>query len=133
MTMRRCLAAVLPVLSILSQQGCSSNGTTKPVVTQANADRAAIQGLIAAAPEFAVSFDDDGQLDGDATSPIAAPVSRNPARPTAPRSSPTHWGRWRIRRIIRPTVTVTFLEPPGHHACRCGGEREIRRLVLSWT
>ena len=112
MTMRRCLLAVLPVLSILSLQGCSSNGTTKPIVTQQSADRAAIQGLIAAAPEFAVSFDDDGELDGDATSPITAPVLAQSGQTDSTAIIPTHWGRWRIPPHHPPTVSVDFLEPP---------------------
>jgi len=109
MTMRRCLAAALPMFAILALGGCGSSGTTKPVMNQQSADRAAIQQLIASAPEFAVSFDDQGELDGSATA--AAPSGSRTMQTDSTAIVPTHWGRWRVPPGHPPTLSVTFLEP----------------------
>src|SRR2546422_18153 len=60
MTLQRSLSAALPFLTILCLTGCGATGTVKPAATQANADKTAVESLIASAPEFAISFADDG-------------------------------------------------------------------------
>jgi hypothetical protein len=110
MTMRRCLAAVLPTFAILTLGGCGSSGTTKPAMDQQSADRSAIQQLIASSPDFAVSFDDEGGLDGSAAA--TAPSGALAAGTDSTAIVPTHWGRWRVPPGHPPTLSVTFLEPP---------------------
>ena len=67
--MRRCFAIVLPVFSLLYLTGCSTNGTGTMKPGLQSSDQAAIQGLIDAAPEFAISFDDDGEISAVAGAP----------------------------------------------------------------
>jgi hypothetical protein len=114
MIMRRCLAAAFPVLSILFLAGCSTNGsgTVKPALNQQSTNQAAIQGLIATAPEFAISFDDDGELLGDATTAMAAPSGAQSAQTDSTAITAVHWGRWRIPPHHPPVRTVTFIIPP---------------------
>jgi hypothetical protein len=117
MTIRRCLAIVLPALSILFLEGCGSSGTVKPALTQQGADRTAIENLIAAAPEFAVSFDDNGELPGDATTAAAAPSGAQAAQTDSTAIVAIHWGRWRVPPHHPPVRTVTFVTPPdSNHA-----------------
>jgi len=109
MTIRRCLALVLPVFSILYLEGCSTNGTTKPTLTEQSADKASIEGLIAADPQFAISFDDGGDAPADGA------ASLNSAQTPQTDSTaviPPHWGRWRVPPNHPPVRTVTFLTPP---------------------
>ena len=115
MTMRHCLASVLPVLSVLFLEGCGASGTVKPTVTQQSADRSAIESLIAAAPEFAISFDDNGELNGDAS--VATSSGAQTAQTDSTAIVAIHWGRWRVPPNHPPVRTVTFLEPPdSNHA-----------------
>ncbi|HYR53003.1 MAG TPA: choice-of-anchor X domain-containing protein [Candidatus Dormibacteraeota bacterium] len=112
MTMRRLAAAMLPMLSILSLEGCGSNGTVKPVATQLDANQTAIQNLISNAPEFALSFDDEGELSGDATTAVSTTSGAQSAQTDSMAVLPVRWGRWRIPPHHPPTRTVTFLTPP---------------------
>jgi len=112
--MRRRFAIVLPVFSLLCLTGCSTNGTgtMKPGLTQQSSDQAAIQSLIQTAPEFAISFDDDGELSGDATSATAAASGAQSAQTDSTAITAVHWGRWRIPPHHPPVRTVTFIIPP---------------------
>ncbi len=112
MSMRRCLATVLPVLAILSLEGCGASGTVKPALTQQGADQTAIQSLIAAAPEFAISFDDQGELSGDAPTAAAATSGAQTAQTDSTAIVAVHWGRWRVPPNHPPVRTITFLTPP---------------------
>ena len=117
MTMRRCLASVLPMLSILFLEGCGASGTVKPALTQQSANRSAIENLIAAAPEFAISFDDNGELNGDASAAVAASSGAQTAQTDSTAIVAVHWGRWRVPPNHPPVRTVTFLTPPdSNHA-----------------
>jgi len=108
---------VLPVLSILFLEGCGASNTVKPALTQQGADRSAIESLIAAAPEFAISFDDNGELNGDASAAVAASSGAQTAQTDSTAIVAVHWGRWRVPPNHPPVRTVTFLTPPdSNHA-----------------
>jgi len=112
MTLQRGLSAALPVLTILFLEGCGATGTVKPGSTQQNADRAAIESLIAAASEFEVSYDDNGELFGDATTAAAAALGVQASQTDSTAVLPVRWGRWRIPPGHPPVRTITFLTPP---------------------
>ena len=112
MTVNRSLSAALPLLTILCIQGCGSNGTVKPGTTGQSADRAAIESLIATAPEFEISYDDDGELLGDATTAMAVKTGAQTSQTDSTAVLPVRWGRWRIPPGHPPVRTITFLTPP---------------------
>jgi hypothetical protein len=112
MTVKRCLSAALPVLAILCLEGCGATGTVNPGATQQNADRAAIENLIEASPEFEVSYDDNGELLGDATTAAAATSGAQASQTDSTAVLPVRWGRWRVPLGHRPIRTITFLTPP---------------------
>ncbi len=113
MTMRRCfVVAALPVLSILSMEGCGSNGTVKAIAPQASPDRTAIETLIASAPEFALAFDDGGDLPGTATTATAVTSGAQSTTLDSTAVLPVRWGRWRIPPHHPPVRTISFLTPP---------------------
>jgi len=112
MTVHRRLSAALPVLTILFLEGCGATGTVKPALTQQSTDRTAIENLVTAAPEFAISFDDDGELVGDAPSAVAATSGVQTSQTDSTAILPVRWGRWRVPPHHPPVRTVTFLTPP---------------------
>jgi len=112
MTLQRSLSVALPLFTILCLTGCGATGTVKPAATQANADRTAIENLISSAPEFALSFDDNGELLGAATTAVASPSGSQAAQTDSTAILPVHWGRWRVPPNHPPVRTVTFLTPP---------------------
>jgi hypothetical protein len=114
MIVRRCLATVLPALSVLFLYGCSTNGsgTVKPAMNQQVTDQAAIQSLIDTSPEFAISFDDGGDAPGDASTAMAAPSGTQSLQTDSTAIVAVHWGRWRIPPNHPPVRTVTFIIPP---------------------
>ena len=113
MSMRRCFTAVLPVLSILYLTGCSTNGTgtMKPALNQQSSNVAAIQSIIDSAPEFAISFDDDGEISAAAAAPTVLSSAQS-AQTDSTAITAVHWGRWRVPPHHPPVRTVTFIIPP---------------------
>lgn len=112
MTLQRSLSAALPLLTILSLTGCGASGTVKPAATQASADKAAIESLVSTASEFALSFDDNGELLGDATTAAASTSGSQATQTDSTAIIPVHWGRWRVPPHHPPVRTITFLTPP---------------------
>jgi len=87
---------------------------TNDLVTR-EARQGRIQGLIAAAQEFR-GLSRRGELEATQPARSQHQSSRNPDRPTATRSIPTHWGRGAPPRITSHGY-VDFLEAPDTTHC----------------
>lgn len=110
------LATVLLSLAIPILGGCGPKGALNPEAqnpSQQSTDRAAIENLIQTSPEFAVAFDDGGELLGDATTAVATASGSQSAQTDSMAVLPVHWGRWRVPPNHPPARTITFLTPPG--------------------
>jgi len=125
MTRIHAAAATTSLLTLLALAGCGSDTPTEPAAAAANtaqlSDRAAIEALIADAPEFDATFtDDEGELLGEATTASAVTGGLQVAATDSSdmgATSPVHWGRLRRPHDQPPVRTVEFtLGPDGGRA-----------------